>query len=105
MEGDFVGINADVFEHGSVQATVSADSAHVSRAENQLTLSNSVRITSKSYKSVLDCKHATYDANGKRYHAYGSVVLVTEMGTLGPLRELWANSDLTRVSSSKDGLL
>jgi hypothetical protein len=95
-------VRGKLYTKGKPTTDFEADGARVDQKAQLLILRGHVRLVSSDPKGTLTCDEIRYEAaNPKRrvVKARGNVLVVGEVGTVGPTAELWSNPDLTVVAT------
>lgn len=98
--GQMQGVTGKIYEKGKVTCTFSSDSGQGNNKTEELSLFKNVTIISMEPGVTLYCDELIYSGKGRQFHAIGNVKLESKLGTIGPLRELWANGELTHVTTN-----
>ena len=104
VSGEMNKVTGTVYEKTKVKSRFSALKAVANRASKQLELRDTVRLTSLNPDATLRCDRVIYFGNLKRFHAVGRVMVQTKLGNVGPIDDLWANADLTKVATNEEML-
>lgn len=89
-------VNGVFYEKDQPMGTFQGDSGFGDQTKQVLLLKGKVRIVSNDpkLKATLYADEVRYDAHEKIVKATGNVRVESQMGTLSPMKELWATPDL-----------
>lgn len=95
-------VRGKLYTKGKPTTDFEADGARVDQKAQLLILRGHVRLVSSDPKGTLTCDEIRYEAanpDRRVVKARGNVLVVGEVGTVGPTAELWSNPDLTVVAT------
>lgn len=92
-------VDGQLYSHSKPGTRFSGDRANAVQLTQILTLTGNVKMVSKEPSATLTCDRMVYNAKRKLIKAYGRVQVVSRMGTVGTLAELWSTPDLKVVAT------
>lgn len=89
-------VSGTIYEKDKPVGTFQGDSGFADQTKQVLLLKGKVRIVSNDpkLKATLYADEVRYDARDKIVRAIGNVRVESDLGTLSPVKELWATPDL-----------
>ncbi len=94
-------VEVTIFEANQPASVIKADSATIDKTNQKLVLVGKVVVTSQRDQATLRANQIVYRETMARVEATGQVRLEQKGWSMGPLPELWANRDLSRVATPK----
>ncbi len=93
------GVAGTVFEDGKVASRFTAKDAKADSEARSLVLSGGVTVSAEGKKATLVADKVRWIDERRVFAASGSVRIESPDWTLGPMDEVWALADLTKVGS------
>ncbi len=97
-EGLMDGVEGEAGDDKGGASTFTSERARANKQQQVLLLEGNVVVSSLRADANLTCNRLEWLPKKKRYHAIGNVKFAGELGSLGPLPEVWATPDLKIIS-------
>ncbi|MBS1723964.1 MAG: hypothetical protein JSS66_13545 [Armatimonadetes bacterium] len=92
-------VDGRIEKDGKVLSRFQAPSALIDKDKGTLLLKSAVKVTDLERGLTLKAESVFYDQGKGRIEARGSVTVTSEAMQMGPLPELWASPDLTKIAT------
>jgi len=97
--GTLSGVSGDIVRAGKTVSRFTGSSGTVDRKKGVLHLDGQVKVTDEVRGLTMTAKNLVYDQELGRFVAKGDVTVTSEGMILGPLPEIWATPDLTKIAT------
>jgi len=99
IDAEANGITGELYEAGKIASRYQAQKGTANDVKRILKMSGQVKITSEARKVVLTAESVEWMEDRQMISARGSVWVKSDVYEMGPLPELWATPDLTKIGS------
>lgn len=99
IDAEVQGVTGELYRDGKLASRYEARTGVANDARRTLKLKGTVRVTSEERKIVLSAAEIEWVDDRQLIAARGSVWIRSDAYEMGPLPELWATPDLSRIGS------